>query len=118
VSELRDVAAALKSIGDSLTSIETCLAEGVVNGVQIRESLHDLRNKLHAELVERDRVDRSVTQIETWLGDYGKKLAVLMDKVGLWESRFEQLADEVTQGFRRDRAEIRRLKGQDEVTRT
>lgn len=116
MSELRDMAAALKSISDSLTSIESCMAETVANGVQLREGMHDLRNKLQVELLDKGKTERSVEVIQAWLGDFGKKLGELTDDVSNWRSRFEQLADDVTQGFRRDRAAIRSLRGDDDET--
>lgn len=121
MSELRDLAAALKSMSDSLTSIESCMAEQVVNGVQLREGMHDLRNKLQGVLLEKGRTERAVEQIETWIGDFGRKLHETTTNVANVRNRVELLADQVTAGFRDDRREIRDLKGlppTDEVTRT
>lgn len=116
MSDLRDLAAALSAISTSLTSIEGHVAEQVANGEQLRLGMHDLRSKVHASLLQREEADRNVEQIQTWLGDYGKKLGALSDSVGVVRARVETLADDVVQGFRADRAKLRDLAGQDEVT--
>jgi chromosome segregation ATPase len=118
VSELRDLAAALGAISKSLTSIEAHVAQQVADARQLRNGMHDLRNKLQMVLLEKSRTDRAVEQIEVWIGSFGAKLAETTANVGAVRARVEVLADEVTRGFREDRAAIGELQGhtQDETT--
>jgi chromosome segregation ATPase len=116
VSELRDLADALGAISKSLTSIEAHVAQGVADSRQLRESMHDLRNKMQVALIEKSRTERAVEQIEVWIGSFGAKLTSVTRDVATARSRIETLADEVTRGFREDRSRIGSLEGADEVT--
>lgn len=77
MSELRDLAAALSTISQSLVSIEAHTAQSVANGTQLREGFHDLRGQLQTLLLERDGNQRAIRQIETWMGDFSTKLGTL-----------------------------------------
>jgi chromosome segregation ATPase len=117
MSELRDLADALGAISKSLTSIEAHVAQQVADARQLRDGMHDLRNKLQVVLTEKSRTERAVEQIEVWIGSFGKGLAAVTRDVGTARARIETLADEVTRGFREDRAAIAELGGeQDETT--
>lgn len=106
MSELRDLAAVMRSLHNSLTSIENHVANQDANGAQLRLGLHDLRDKLHSRGLEEEERARetasAIKQIQVWMGSFSDRL--------------RQLADDVTAGFRQDRASLRALKGDEDET--
>lgn len=117
MSDLRDVTGALVAFSASLTTIENHLADIVANTAQHRENMHGLRGQLQESLSRREEADRVLAIVEKWVPDFGKKLGAVSDTVGELKGQFDRLSDDVVQGFRKDRAEIRKLRGEDEITR-
>lgn len=81
VSELRDLAAALSAVSKSLTSIENHVAEQNANCVQLRQGLHELRNQLQADAIERGEREKAIEQVQTWMGDFSRKLGEVHEMV-------------------------------------
>lgn len=66
---------------------------------QIRENLHELKTTLTAQGVDRDA---ATVQLQKGMVDTLRKLDTLL-------TQFEMLRDDVTTGFREDRARLRKL---------
>jgi hypothetical protein len=109
MSELRDLAAALGTISASLVSIEAHTAQAVANGEQLREGMHDLRNKLQAVLTERDGTERAIAQIQTWMADFSRQLGTLTSQQTVQQNG-------LLEGLRTVRHRLDELEGKDEAT--
>ena len=109
MSDLRDLTNALAAISKSLTSIETHVADQNANCAQLRLGLHDLRNTLQTQEMERGEREKALAQIQTWMGSFSKKQAELSDSIS-------NLQSTVHDGFRSDHRRLRALESDDEAT--
>jgi len=109
MSELRDHAAVLRAIHQSLTSIENHVANQDGHLEQMRLGLHDLRDTIHMKDSVADLQMKGLKQIQVWMGDFSTTMATLKTMV-------ESLQASVTQGFRDDRRRLRALEGSAEET--
>lgn len=98
MSELKDFTAVLRAIHHSLTSIEKCVASHESSADKMRESLHELKNKLVTVFADRESDDEALRKFDAWMGTFDRRL--------------ESLASDITTGFRADRAELTRLRQQ------
>lgn len=110
MSELRDLAAALRAISDSLTSIEAHVANQDANCVQLREGMHDLRNVIQKSMLESTGREKALAQVQSWMGDFSKKLSETHDAVSTLQVTMSDHRREIGQ-------RIRDLEPEEEVTR-
>lgn len=115
MSELRDLAAALSAISNSLGAIEEHVAKGVANGEQLRLGMHDLRNQVQTAILDGAVKGRSIEQVNLFMAEFSRKLVTLESQQGL----IQQGLTDTFRGFRKRLNDVEaRQRGEepDEVT--
>ncbi len=102
MSELKDIHRSLEAWGAVLRAIAVRVAEQDESAKQLRENVHALNNRLAPLVLQSDEANRFI----------GK----LSDTLDRMEGQLESLREDVLQGFRKDRADIRELQEHEEKT--
>lgn len=112
MSELRDLAAALRAFDKRLTSVEDCLLVLVRNSEQQAEWRHAQRNAAQVERGEREARQRSLAQLQEFQGALWNYLGKLDEKL---EALSKTRHDDVTELKRRMHS-IEEKVGGEEIT--
>lgn len=109
MSELRDLTAALRSLGARMTSIEDCLLVVLRNSEQESDWRHEQRGLAHRHQLERDETKRALTQVEEFQGALWKYLGKL-------DERLENLSVARHDDVKALSERVRKLEPEEEVT--
>jgi hypothetical protein len=75
----RDIAHAFTTLGDRLTSIETCLVQLSRDSAQQSDWRHEQRNHEQAAKLFREETSKNIRQIQIWMGSFSDKLTELVE---------------------------------------
>jgi hypothetical protein len=81
MSELKDVTSALRAIHNETILVQDCLLILVRDSQQQAEWRHAQKNRAMVEDLERDQREGAILQIQTWCGDFSRKLGELVERL-------------------------------------
>lgn len=110
MSELRDIAEALRSFGNRLTSVEDCLVILVRDSQQQSEWRHDQKGRAMSEDLLQEEREKALKQVQITCGSISHRLAEVVERLD--NQAATRLSD-----VKELRLRVRALEHPDEVTK-